>query len=132
MIDILGSEHEEAIFSAKEAFKTLIDGCIDEGLIKQGVDQIIHSQSDDRKSGPTIIEKVCAIIESLLDYCYSMVWDMSFHIVSTMFDKLGIGSASCCSFLRILLNMYSFRRSKISTWFLFYRVLFFIFYEGDH
>ncbi|TYH60993.1 hypothetical protein ES332_D07G018700v1 [Gossypium tomentosum] len=91
--DILGSEHEEAIFSATEAFKTLIDGCIDEGLIKQGVDQIIHAQSDDRKSGPTIIEKVCAIIESLLDYHYSVAWDMAFQVVSTMFDKLGYYSS---------------------------------------
>ncbi|KAG8487592.1 hypothetical protein CXB51_018149 [Gossypium anomalum] len=91
--DILGSEHEEAIFSASEAFKTLIDGCIDEGLIKQGVDQIIHAQSDDRKSGPTIIEKVCAIIESLLDYHYSVAWDMAFQVVSTMFDKLGYYSS---------------------------------------
>ncbi|TYH08464.1 hypothetical protein ES288_A07G017500v1 [Gossypium darwinii] len=91
--DILGSEHEEAIFSATEAFKTLIDGCIDEGLIKRGVDQIIHAQSDDRKSGPTIIEKVCAIIESLLDYHYSVAWDMAFQVVSTMFDKLGYYSS---------------------------------------
>ncbi|MBA0673861.1 hypothetical protein Goari_015486, partial [Gossypium aridum] len=91
--DILGSEHEEAIFSATEAFKVLIDGCIDEGLIKQGVDQIIHAQSDDRKSGPTIIEKVCAIIESLLDYHYSVAWDMAFQVVSTMFDKLGYYSS---------------------------------------
>ncbi|KAE8687580.1 hypothetical protein F3Y22_tig00111013pilonHSYRG00174 [Hibiscus syriacus] len=87
--DILGSEHEEAIFSATEAFKTLINGCIDEGLIKQGVDQIIHSKSDYRKSGPTLIENVCAIVESLLDYHYSAVWDMAFQIVSTMFNKLG-------------------------------------------
>ncbi|KAK8660682.1 hypothetical protein V6N13_051597 [Hibiscus sabdariffa] len=91
--DILGSEHEEAIFSATEAFKTLINGCIDDGLIKQGVDMIINSKSDDRKSGPTIIEKVCAIVESLLDYHYSAVWDMSFQIVSTMFDKLGYYSS---------------------------------------
>ncbi|OMP11677.1 Armadillo-like helical [Corchorus capsularis] len=91
--DILGSEHEEAIFAATEAFKTLINGCIDEGLIKQGVDQIINSNSDDRKSGPTIIEKVCATIESLLEYHYSAVWDMAFQVVSAMFDKLGYYSS---------------------------------------
>ncbi|XP_022730989.1 RRP12-like protein isoform X2 [Durio zibethinus] len=87
--EILGSEHEEAIFAAMEAFKTLINGCVDEGLIKQGVDQIINTHSDDRKSGPTIIEKVCVTIESLLDYHYSAVWDMAFQVVSAMFDKLG-------------------------------------------
>ncbi|XVE97854.1 hypothetical protein REPUB_Repub03eG0054800 [Reevesia pubescens] len=91
--DILGSEHEEAIFAATEGFKTLINGCIDEGLIKQGVDQVIKSNSDDRKTGPTIIEKVCATVESLLDYHYSAAWDMAFQVVSAMFDKLGYYSS---------------------------------------
>ncbi|EOY30181.1 ARM repeat superfamily protein isoform 2 [Theobroma cacao] len=91
--DILGSEHEEAIFAATEAFKNTINGCVDEGLIKQGVDQIINSISDDRKAGPTIIEKVCATIESLLDYHYGAVWDMAFQVVSAMFDKLGYYSS---------------------------------------
>ncbi|KAL5853701.1 hypothetical protein ACOSQ3_008819 [Xanthoceras sorbifolium] len=87
--DILASEHEEAVFAATEALKSLINACIDEGLIKQGVDQITNTNLDARKSGPTIIEKVCATIESLLDYQYSAVWDMAFQVVSTMFDKLG-------------------------------------------
>ncbi|XWS70113.1 hypothetical protein CRYUN_Cryun03dG0021300 [Craigia yunnanensis] len=91
--DILGSEHEESIFAATEGFKTLINGCIDEGLIKQGVDQVIISNSDDRKSGPTIIEKACATIESLLDYHYSAVWDIAFQVVSAMFDNLGYYSS---------------------------------------
>ncbi|XWS17532.1 hypothetical protein CRYUN_Cryun33cG0075300 [Craigia yunnanensis] len=91
--DILGSEHEEAIFAATEAFKTLINCCIDEGLIKQGVDQIINSNLDNRKSGPTIIEKVCATIESLLDYHYNAVWNMTFQVVSRMFGKLGYYSS---------------------------------------
>ncbi|XWS72308.1 hypothetical protein CRYUN_Cryun02cG0028800 [Craigia yunnanensis] len=93
VIDILGSEHQEAIFAATEGFKTLINDCIDEGLIKQGVDQVIISNSDDKKSGPTIIEKVCATIESSLDYHYSAVWDMAFQVVSAMFDKLGYYSS---------------------------------------
>ncbi|KAK0572072.1 hypothetical protein LWI29_025683 [Acer saccharum] len=87
--DILASEHEEAIFAATETLKSLINACIDEGLIKQGVDQITNSNLDARKSGPTIIEKVCATVESLLDYQFSEVWDMAFQVVSTMFDKLG-------------------------------------------
>ncbi|CAL5400272.1 unnamed protein product [Camellia sinensis] len=91
--DILASEHEEALFAATEAFKSVIHACIDVTLIKQGVDQIIASVNvDTRKSRPTIIEKICATIENLLDYRYSMVWDMSFQVVSTMFDKLGVYS----------------------------------------
>eukprot|EP00257_Ricinus_communis_P015111 XP_015572954.1 RRP12-like protein [Ricinus communis] len=87
--DILASEHEEAIFAAMEALKSLINNCIDESLIKQGVDQIMTNKNlDSRKSGPTVIEKVCATIESLLDH-YSAVWDMVFQVVSTMFHKLG-------------------------------------------
>ncbi|KAJ0091712.1 hypothetical protein Patl1_13652 [Pistacia atlantica] len=91
--DILASEHEEAIFAATEALKSLINACIDESLIKQGLDQIKKENLDTRKSGPAIIEKLCSTIESLLDYPYSAVWDMSFQVVSTMFDKLGNDSS---------------------------------------
>ncbi|XP_065849103.1 uncharacterized protein [Euphorbia lathyris] len=87
--DILASEHEEAIFAAMEALKSLINNCIDESLIKQGVDQMMITTENGRKSGPTVIEKLCATTESLLDYHYNAVWDMVFQVVSTMFDKLG-------------------------------------------
>ncbi|KAL4572212.1 hypothetical protein LXL04_018982 [Taraxacum kok-saghyz] len=86
--DILASEHEEPLVVAMEALKSLIHTCIDDSLIKQGVDQIMTSGSV-RKSGPTIIEKLCATVESLLDYTYTAVWDMSFQVVAAMFDKLG-------------------------------------------
>ncbi|KAM3326452.1 hypothetical protein P3S67_001578 [Capsicum chacoense] len=87
--DVLVSEHEEAIRAALEALKSLIHECIDENLIKQGVDNVISSNTDTSKSGPTIIEKICAIIESLLTYHYSAIWDISFQVVIAMFDKLG-------------------------------------------
>ncbi|PHT75837.1 hypothetical protein T459_19359 [Capsicum annuum] len=87
--DVLVSEHEEAIRAALEALKSLIHECIDENLIKQGVDNVISSNTDTSKSGPTIIEIICAIIESLLTYHYSTVWDISFQVVIAMFDKLG-------------------------------------------
>ncbi|XP_008242327.1 PREDICTED: RRP12-like protein [Prunus mume] len=89
--DVLASEHEEAIHAAAHTFKSLIHACIDESLIKQGVDQIVmNANLDARKSGPTIIEKVCATIESLLGYHYAGVWDLAFQVVSAMFDKLGV------------------------------------------
>ncbi|XP_021804868.1 RRP12-like protein [Prunus avium] len=89
--DVLASEHEEAVHAAAHTFKSLIHACIDESLIKQGVDQIVmNANLDARKSGPTIIEKVCATIESLLGYHYAGVWDLAFQVVSAMFDKLGV------------------------------------------
>ncbi|KAA8544895.1 hypothetical protein F0562_019710 [Nyssa sinensis] len=92
--DILSLEYEEALFAAMDGCKSLILACIDESLIKQGVDQIMASATvDTRKSGPTIIEKVCATIESLLAYRYAAVWDMSFQVVSAMFEKLGLYSS---------------------------------------
>ncbi|VVA40350.1 PREDICTED: RRP12 [Prunus dulcis] len=92
--DVLASEHEEAIHAAVHTFKTLIHACIDESLIKQGVDQIVmNANLDARKSGPTIIEKVCATIESLLGYHYAGVWDLAVQVVSVMFDKLGVYSS---------------------------------------
>lgn len=88
--DVLTSGHEEALVAAVATCKSLIHSCIDESLVKQCVDQVtMGANSATRKSGPTVIEKVCATIESLLDYHHEAVWDMSFQIVSTMFDKLG-------------------------------------------
>lgn len=86
----MASEHEEAIHAATDALKSMINSCIDESLIKQGVDQISLSENkESRKSVPTIIEKICATIESLLVYHYTAVWDRVFQILSTMFHKLG-------------------------------------------
>jgi len=88
--DILASEHEEAIHAATDALKSMISSCIDESLIKQGVEQISLSENkESRRSAPTIIEKICATVESLLDYHYTAVWDRVFQVVSAMFQKLG-------------------------------------------
>lgn len=89
LADILASEHEEAIFAATDALKSLIFSCIDESLIREGVNGIRNSKLNVRKSSPTVIEKLCATVESLLDYKYHAVWDMAFQVVSAMFDKLG-------------------------------------------
>ncbi|CAL9039285.1 unnamed protein product [Musa banksii] len=90
--DILASEHEEAMFSAIEALKGLIRACVDESLIEQGVDQIKTTDGELRKSGPTVIEKICATIEGFLGYRYNAVWDMSFQVLSTAFSQLGESS----------------------------------------
>ncbi|RZB71976.1 RRP12-like protein isoform B [Glycine soja] len=59
-------------------------------MLSKGVDQISLSENkESRKSAPTIIEKICATIESLLDYHYTALWDRVFQIVSAMFHKLG-------------------------------------------
>lgn len=86
--DILSSEHEEPLSVSMEAMKSLIYTCVDDSLIKQGVDKIMAS-GDKSKSSPTIIEKLCATVDSLLHYSYAAVWDMSFQVVAAMFDKLG-------------------------------------------
>lgn len=89
--DILASEHEESLVAAMQAYKSLIQTCIDESLIKQGVDQVMaHESMDAKKMMPTIIEKLCVTVGSLLDYHYYGVWDMSFQVVTAMFDKLGM------------------------------------------
>lgn len=89
-----GEPVEEHHYTAVHSFKRLIHACIDESLIKEGVDQILidaNANIDASKSHqPSIIEQVCATIESLLCYQYTAIWDLAFEIVSTMFDKLGI------------------------------------------
>lgn len=91
MADILASEHEEATHAAVTTLKHLIHKCIDEALINEGMDEIkvMNLSMNSRKSGPTIIEKVCSTIESLLGYHYFAVWDLSFQVISSLFDKLG-------------------------------------------
>ncbi|KAL6220549.1 hypothetical protein ACLB2K_008305 [Fragaria x ananassa] len=94
--DIQGYDSEPDVehqHSAAFSFKCLIHACIDKALIKEGVDQIvIHSNINidaNKSHQPSIIAQVCAIIESLLGYQYTAIWDLAFEIVSTMFDKLG-------------------------------------------
>ncbi|KAG9443732.1 hypothetical protein H6P81_015072 [Aristolochia fimbriata] len=88
--EILTCEHEESIHAATEALIGLVDTCIDEKLIYDGLDLSRVNQSG--RSGPTFIEKICATIESLLGYQYNAVWDLSFRVVSAMFAKLGDSS----------------------------------------
>ncbi|CAM0943669.1 unnamed protein product [Alopecurus aequalis] len=90
--DILASDFEEARFCAVETFKGLIDNCIDENLVSQGITQI-KSRHQGVRSDPTVIEKICAILEGLLDVRYTDVWDKSFHVISEAFDKLGESSS---------------------------------------
>lgn len=71
-----------------EAFKSLIEDCIDESMILQGITQI-KSRHPGIRSDPTTIEKICAILEGLLNVRYGDVWDKSFHVISMAFDKLG-------------------------------------------
>lgn len=69
---------EEDIDAAAHTFKCLIHACIDQDLIKQK---------------PTIIEKLCATIQSLLGYhrtnAPALSMDLAFEVVPAMLDKLG-------------------------------------------
>ncbi|XP_050372180.1 uncharacterized protein LOC126790091 [Argentina anserina] len=96
------------------AFKCLINTCVDESLIKEGVHYVVINASvgDGIKSEPTVIENLCATIQSLLGYhrfhkdqtesqqsnrfCETQerfhnykIWCRAFEIFSTMIDKLG-------------------------------------------
>lgn len=88
--EILACKHKEALYAAVEALRSLIESCIDDDLVKQEAHQIIAGGDGEmQRSWPTIIGKICAIIESLLGYRYNTVWNMSFQVISVMFDKLG-------------------------------------------
>nr|XP_011460725.1 PREDICTED: uncharacterized protein LOC101313649 isoform X2 [Fragaria vesca subsp. vesca] len=100
---ILEDPNSSYIPDPVHAFRCLIHACIDESLIKEGVDRVVMNASmgDGIKSEPTIIENLCATIESLLyskpniqcprDYRMFtfFTWAPAFDVVSTMFEKLG-------------------------------------------
>ncbi|OAY67734.1 RRP12-like protein isoform X1 [Ananas comosus] len=90
--DILASGHEEAVFAAMEALKGLMHSCIDKSLVEHGISQI-KARLQGLRAAPTVIEKICAILESFLGFQYNDVWDLSFHVLSSGFDILG--EASC-------------------------------------
>lgn len=87
--DILASEHEEAIFAATEALKGLINYCVDESLVDEGVEQAkLKAGAGVGRSTPTVIEKLCATLDGFLGYRYNAVWDMCFQVISSAFDKI--------------------------------------------
>ncbi|KAK4756858.1 hypothetical protein SAY87_006985 [Trapa incisa] len=63
--DIMGSEHEEAIFAATEAFKSIINDCIDDKLVKQGVDQMRMNADMGGRSHSSYLMR--GILKSLAD-----------------------------------------------------------------
>lgn len=88
--DILASEHEEAIFAATEGLKGLINYCVDESLVVEGVEQAkLKAGTGVGRAAPTVIEKLCATLDGFLGYRYNAVWDMCFQVISSAFDKIG-------------------------------------------
>lgn len=91
---LLASEQEEVVFAAAESMRHLIESCIDEAMVQQGVTQVrLHGEEQKRKGALTPIERICVSVESSLGYQYSTSWDMSLHVVAALFDKLGESSA---------------------------------------
>ncbi|KAG0554229.1 hypothetical protein KC19_12G074700 [Ceratodon purpureus] len=91
---LLASNQEAVIFAAAESMRHLIEGCIDEAMIQEGVTQLqSRGQERERKGALTPIERICVSVESSLGYQYRASWDMSLHVVAAMFDKLGESSA---------------------------------------
>nr|XP_011469391.1 PREDICTED: uncharacterized protein LOC105352945 [Fragaria vesca subsp. vesca] len=86
---------EKDMAHAAEAVRFLINTCIDESLIKQGVDHVLMNVNmyNRTNSEPTIIEKLCATIQSLFGYRGKTILFLALEIVSTMFDKLGVYSS---------------------------------------
>ena len=94
LIGLLASEQEEVVFAAAESMRHLIESCIDEAMIQQGVTQVrLHGEEQKRKGALTPIERICVSVESSLGYQYRTAWDMSLHVVAALFGKLRESSA---------------------------------------
>ena len=89
LIWLLTSQQEEVVFAAVEIMRHLIESCIDEAMIQQGVSQVrLHGEEQKRKGALTPIERICVSVESSSGYQYRTAWDMSLHVVATLFRKV--------------------------------------------
>ena len=62
---LLAWEQEEVVFAAAESMRHLIDACIDEAMIQQGVTQVrLHGEEQMRKGSLTPFERICVCVES--------------------------------------------------------------------
>lgn len=80
----LASEREELIYTTAESLRALINGCIDDAMIRRGLAE--------GKTGPSEIERVCVCLEGTLGYQYRGAWDMALLVVAEMYQKLGPAS----------------------------------------
>jgi len=94
LVGVLAFQHNEAIFGASEALQHLVQNCIDEDMIKQGVSQLnLHGAK--RKSEPAPTEWICTTTERLLAHEYNTAWDIALQVISTLFEKLGMLKLNC-------------------------------------
>lgn len=82
----LATEREELIFTTAECLRTLINDCIDDAMIQQGISQ------SEAKAGPSAVERICVCLEGTLGYQYRGSWDMALLVVAEMYQKLGPAS----------------------------------------
>ncbi|KAF3792282.1 RRP12-like protein [Nymphaea thermarum] len=119
--EVLACKHAEAVFAAVDALKDLIETCVDEVLIKQGVGQLqMDMNGGTRKSAPTTIERICASLEGFIGYQYIAVWDLSFQILS-LHKCLGsaLGAMGPENFLSILPLKFNVEDpSQVDVWLL--------------
>ncbi|CAM6087178.1 unnamed protein product [Calypogeia fissa] len=85
---LLAAEQEEIIYGAAECLRSLVVSCVDDAMVQEGVRRLRQPG----QGGPFAIERICVSAESMLGYQYSPAWDMSLHVISALFDKLGASS----------------------------------------
>lgn len=95
---VLAFQHEEAIYGASEALQHLVQNCIDEEMITQGLNQL-----NMRGAKPAPIQRICTTAESLLGHEYNTAWDIALKVISTLFEKLG--ESSCFLMGGVLRNL---------------------------
>ncbi|MCO5571960.1 hypothetical protein L7F22_025711 [Adiantum nelumboides] len=95
---VLEFEQEEAVYAAADCLKILIQTCLDNSIIEQGI-AALQSRGNSLNLAPSPIERICVTASSLLGYQFSPAWDVCLQVVACLFEKLGDASfqlmASC-------------------------------------
>ncbi|KAH9313994.1 hypothetical protein KI387_022621, partial [Taxus chinensis] len=89
--EILVIKNEEAVSCAVDTLKVLIQACIDESMVLEGVNRV-NANGNIPCEAPSPIECICSSAETILDnYCGSSS-NITCQVISELFSKLGESS----------------------------------------
>ncbi|XP_057858934.2 uncharacterized protein LOC131067795 isoform X2 [Cryptomeria japonica] len=83
---ILATKNEDVVSCAADALKELIQICIDESMVLEGVNRI-NAKGEILCEDQTPIECICNSVETILDNCCGLISNKIFEVISALFSE---------------------------------------------